>query len=163
MAGVIVKGGASDIVRPLSNKEEGAIIVLSQKWIIELGLTYVEARAKAYKALTDLQSAGMIDMVAIPNQHNITVLFPIFKNDTVESIIARHYEVDPVSCKVAIEKMASLDNGGFSGARLMRLLTEMPASLKAVIHTWDNTFFSDKKNWDKVKSIAPKYFTKRAK
>lgn len=163
MTAIVVKGGASDIERPLSIPEEALFIVLTQSWIDKLGLTINEAFPKARKIIKETQEAGAIKITTAIDDHGAYQIFPIFANDTLEDLISRHYQISPINCKATMQITNDME-GGFTKARLMRLVTNMPPDLRQIIWTFDKHFFSNpKKAWNKIKEIAPNYFTKRTK
>jgi hypothetical protein len=93
------------------------------------------------------------------------IVFPVFSNDTLESIVDRYIKLYPTESKSMVNEfqLRIKDNEtGFSRRKLMKLDCSIPARIKNACKHLDRNFWdvNNGANVDRFKALCPKLATK---
>jgi hypothetical protein len=127
---------------------------------------YTSEHAKdAYKKLSNEVLLQIKALENDPRQKYIHIennkVFPVYENDTLETILNRYVYTFPEEAKAMISEMKeekdnAIAENGMSELRTIRKVTSIPAIIYTACMRFDQNFWKDKNNIMRFKILCPK-------
>ena len=108
---------------------------------------------------------GRVKLTQVHADYVMGILFPIFSNDNLESIVERYLKLYAFEAKLVLadfQESIKENETGFSKEKLMKLRTRIPARIHEACKALSPNFWNvdNGKNIDRFIALCPKLATK---
>ena len=152
------------MLESLTACEQSAVTEICNALILK-GKSFENAFVTATNTVRQMHDARPSDFIMeLGVGDDVPKLFPLFLNDTIETIIDRYFKIYPIEAKASLEQVKDLSQDhGWTDLRTMKLSSSMPAILFHALRRQFPEDFVNKHEIDKILRkiavIAPKFFT----
>jgi hypothetical protein len=117
--------------------------------------------ANQFKAIVDYCTGGGNKLVQMLIDTQRGIVFPVFVQDTVETLVNRYVKLYPTEGKVMLKSFQDDFNGneaGWTKAKLLKMDARMPQKIHTAGQCLDRQFWqlNDGENYKKFKKLCPK-------